>query len=186
LKALIRIAENAVGSDASCVEVTKLPEGNFNKTLLVTMHDGHQLIARLPNPNAGHYRFQIPIPKIITYNPKAKTNDVGAEYIIMEKCPDIELGRLWDELSSKQKIDVVRQLATFSARLSKARFAYYGSLYYAKDIPDVKDTEVDSTFSVGSTTSRTWFDDGRGEVDVYRGPCKISPRRAMFDYKRPM
>lgn len=57
LAALIRAAEKAIGSDASCSEVTKLPEGNFNKTLLVNMHDGRQIIARLPNPNAGclHY-----------------------------------------------------------------------------------------------------------------------------------
>jgi hypothetical protein len=57
LKALIRVAENAVGSDANCVEVTTLPEGNFNKTFLVTMHDEHQLIARLPNPNAGRAHY---------------------------------------------------------------------------------------------------------------------------------
>lgn len=91
----------------------------------------------------------------------------------MEKCPGIELGRLWNDISGKQRTDIVRQLATFSARLSKARFPYYGSLYYGRDIPDIKGTEVDDTFSVGPTTSRTWFDDKRGEVDVYRGPCKI-------------
>jgi hypothetical protein len=98
----------------------------------------------------------------------------------MEKCPGTELDRLWDDLSSKQKMDIIRQLATFTAQLSKAHFAYYGSLYYAKDIPEVKGTQVDGTFSVGATTSRTWFDDRRGDVDVYRGPCKISPRRAAF------
>jgi hypothetical protein len=57
LKALVRVAEDAVGSDANCVEVTKLPEGNFNKTFLVMMHDGYQLIARLPNPNAGRAHY---------------------------------------------------------------------------------------------------------------------------------
>jgi hypothetical protein len=57
LKTLIRRVEEATGSDASCVEITKLPEGNFNKTFLATMQDGRKLIARLPNPNAGrpHY-----------------------------------------------------------------------------------------------------------------------------------
>jgi hypothetical protein len=95
----------------------------------------------------------------------------------MEKCPGMELGRLWDDLSAKQRIDIVRQLATFSARLSKARFAYYGSLYDAKDIPDAISTKVDDTFSVGATTSRTWFNDRRGEVDINRGPCKTPPPR---------
>ncbi|KAL5395434.1 hypothetical protein PMIN03_013022 [Paraphaeosphaeria minitans] len=150
------------------------------------MIDGRQFIARLPNPNAGrpHYttasevatmdyvrdRLQIPVPKVLAYSTQASTNGIGAEYIIMEKCPGIELGRLWDGISGKQRIDIIRQLATFSARLSKARFPYYGSLYYARDIPDIRGTEVDDTFSVGPTTSRTWFDDKRGEVNVYRGP----------------
>jgi len=53
----IRVVEDAIGPDASCVEFTKLPEGNFNKTFIATMQDGRELIARLPNPNAGrpHY-----------------------------------------------------------------------------------------------------------------------------------
>jgi hypothetical protein len=57
LEALIRAAENAAGAGAKCAEVTKLPEGNFNKTLLVEICDGRQLIARLPNPNAGRPNY---------------------------------------------------------------------------------------------------------------------------------
>jgi len=53
LKELIQAVENAAGPGASCIEVTKLPEGNFNKAFLVTMEDHRQLVARLPNPNAG-------------------------------------------------------------------------------------------------------------------------------------
>lgn len=57
LKALIRVAEDAVGSGSRCAEVTKLPEGNFNKTFVVEMQDGRQVIARLPNSNAGQSHF---------------------------------------------------------------------------------------------------------------------------------
>ena len=42
---------------ASCVEVTKLPEGNFSKPLLLKMDDGKKCIAKVPNPNAGHAHF---------------------------------------------------------------------------------------------------------------------------------
>ena len=57
LAALIRVVEVALGPDASCVGFTKLPEDNFNKTFVATMQDGREIIARLPNPNAGrpHY-----------------------------------------------------------------------------------------------------------------------------------
>jgi hypothetical protein len=127
------------------------------------------------------------VPRVFIYNTNAKAtaNTVGAEYIIMEKCPGIELGRVWDDLSAKQKIKIVRQLATFSARLSKACFSHYGSLYYTKDIPDVTGTKIDDTFSVGPTASRTWFDDRRGEIDVYRGPCKTMIPRTAVSHERP-
>jgi hypothetical protein len=57
LKSPIRASEEALGSGAKYIEVTKLLEGNFNKTFLVEMRDGSQVIARLPNPNAreSHY-----------------------------------------------------------------------------------------------------------------------------------
>jgi hypothetical protein len=49
---LVRVAEQAAGKYAVCVDVSKLPEGNFNNALLVTMRDGLQLIVKIPNRNA--------------------------------------------------------------------------------------------------------------------------------------
>jgi hypothetical protein len=42
---------------------------------------------------------------------------------------------LWDDLSGQQEVDIVRQLATFSAQLSKIRFPFYGSLYLFQGRP---------------------------------------------------
>ncbi|KAF2845595.1 hypothetical protein T440DRAFT_502337 [Plenodomus tracheiphilus IPT5] len=165
----LRIVETTSPRRSSSAVNLYLPEGNFNKTLLITTRDRRQVIARLPNPNAGfpHYttasevatmdyfrrHLKIPIPKVLSYNTDAVANAVGAEYIIMEKCPGIELTRFWDQMTGTDKVNV-------------------GSLYYAKDIPDIKDTEVDETFSVGPTTIRTWFDDKRGIIAVPRGPWR--------------
>ncbi|KAI9740018.1 MAG: hypothetical protein M1818_004769 [Claussenomyces sp. TS43310] len=202
--------EEVAGADAHCAEISKPSEGNFNKTFLVTMRDGLQVIARIPNPNAGrpHYttasevatmdyvrdRLHIPVPKVLAYSTRASTNGVGAEYIVMEKCPGIELGRVWDEIPGKQRLDIVRQLATFQARLSQAHFPCYGSLYYARDVPDMIGTKIDGTFCVGPTTSRSWFDDKRGELDIHRGSSEevvtaISKREiacldAFFEFPR--
>jgi hypothetical protein len=52
LEALVAVAARAIGSDR-CVAVEKLPDGNYNKTLLLTMNNGAQAVAKLPNPNAG-------------------------------------------------------------------------------------------------------------------------------------
>lgn len=54
--ALCQVAADSVGS-GSCRDITKLTEGNFNKVLLLTMDDGKEVIAKIPNPNAGRARF---------------------------------------------------------------------------------------------------------------------------------
>ena len=54
MKELVRAAARSQGHDiTACVGVEKLPEGDFNKTFLITMRDGLQVIAKVPNPNAG-------------------------------------------------------------------------------------------------------------------------------------
>lgn len=52
LSGLLQVSAQAIGA-RSCVKVEKLPEGNFSKVFLITMDDGRELIAKLPNPDAG-------------------------------------------------------------------------------------------------------------------------------------
>ena len=56
LRELGRIAADAVGSN-SCINIEKYPDGMYNKSFLLTMNDGMQAVAKIPNPNAGrpHY-----------------------------------------------------------------------------------------------------------------------------------
>lgn len=53
---LRELAASAVGSHA-CVGLRKLSEGSFNKAFLLTMDDGREVVAKLPNPNAGYAHF---------------------------------------------------------------------------------------------------------------------------------
>lgn len=53
---LARLAAAAVGSK-TCVSIQKCPDGMHNKVLLLTMDDGIQAIAKVPNPNAGRPHF---------------------------------------------------------------------------------------------------------------------------------
>jgi hypothetical protein len=46
------LAAKAVRSD-SCISITKLAEGGYNKVFLLIMNDGKRVLARIPNPNAG-------------------------------------------------------------------------------------------------------------------------------------
>jgi hypothetical protein len=49
---LAQIAASAVNS-RSCVAIEKYPDGQYAKAFLMTMEDGKQVVAKLPNPNAG-------------------------------------------------------------------------------------------------------------------------------------
>jgi hypothetical protein len=57
LKQLVNVAEKAAGKHAVCTNITKLPEGNFNKAFLARMQDGRQLIVKIPNPNSGRQHY---------------------------------------------------------------------------------------------------------------------------------
>jgi hypothetical protein len=53
---LARLAAEAVGTN-SCVSVEKYPDGMYNKAMLLTMDNGTQVVAKVPNPNAGKPHF---------------------------------------------------------------------------------------------------------------------------------
>lgn len=49
---LARIAAEAVGARC-CVRVEKCPDGLYNRSFILNMEDGRQVIGKVPNPNAG-------------------------------------------------------------------------------------------------------------------------------------
>lgn len=53
---LARHAAAAVDAN-TCVNVTKYPDGMYNKSMLLTMDNGTRVVAKVPNPNAGQPHF---------------------------------------------------------------------------------------------------------------------------------
>ncbi|KAL8931644.1 MAG: hypothetical protein Q9216_007129 [Gyalolechia sp. 2 TL-2023] len=109
---LCRVATEAAGSE-SCAKVEKYPDGMYNKNFLFAMHDGTEVVGKVPNPNAGRPHFttasevatmdfvrnvlSTPAPKVLTWNANVQ-NPVGAEYILMEKMAGIQLHHVWPSL----------------------------------------------------------------------------------------
>lgn len=52
IPALKECASQELGT--RCVRTTKLPEGLYNKVFSLEMEDGREILARIPNPNAGY------------------------------------------------------------------------------------------------------------------------------------
>lgn len=53
---LVQTAAQSMGA-AGCVSIRKCADGMYNKCFVLTMNDGQEVIAKVPNPNAGvaHY-----------------------------------------------------------------------------------------------------------------------------------
>ncbi|KAF2433877.1 hypothetical protein EJ08DRAFT_668550 [Tothia fuscella] len=185
IQALCSVAAKSIGS-ASCSTITKMPEGNFNKSFLVTMTDGREVVAKVPNPNAGRPHFSTAsevatMDYVYTWSSRANETSVGAEHIIMEKAPGIQLSKLWDELQGNKKYGIIQQLVGFEKALATAKLPAYGSLYYSDDLlestsaialPVMDVNGSTKSFSIGPTNNRKYFDDGRGTLELDRGPWR--------------
>ncbi|EAS36249.3 phosphotransferase enzyme family protein [Coccidioides immitis RS] len=193
---LLKLAAASIGSE-SCAEVVKLSEGQYNKVFQLTMHDGREVIAKLPNPNAGRLHFttasevatmdflrntlHLPVPKVHAWSSRASDNAVGAEYIIMEKQAGTMLSDMWETMRGKQKAQIVKQIVDIEKTIASTKFTKLGALYYKRDLPssdhdtvlyvDRAGNEVHTEeFGIGPTNHRSFFDFGRGELDIDRGP----------------
>ncbi|KAL2869488.1 phosphotransferase enzyme family protein [Aspergillus lucknowensis] len=197
LSTLLNLAASAIGS-RSCTLMLKISEGQYNKVFQLTMDDGREVIAKLPNPNAGRPHFTtasevatmdflrnvlgLPVPRVYAWSSRASENHPGAEYIFMEKQAGVPLTNVWDTIKGKQKVQILDQVVDIERRLATTQFTKFGSLYYRHDFADDSDSnaplylnstgnEVRSqTFSIGPTNHCSFFNFERGALDIERGP----------------
>ncbi|PLB55527.1 hypothetical protein P170DRAFT_452871 [Aspergillus steynii IBT 23096] len=114
--------------------------------------------------------LKLPVPKVLAYCSRAGSSKLGSEYVIMEKAEGIELGRIWDDLKSRDKLSIAKEIRSITCTLSRVKFHCYGALYRRVDISETESIKIDDTFAIEPTTGRAWFDDKREEIDIYRGP----------------
>ncbi|EFW21407.1 hypothetical protein D8B26_001612 [Coccidioides posadasii str. Silveira] len=134
------------------------------------MHDGREVIAKLPNPNAGRLHFttasevatmdflrntlHLPVPKFHAWSSRASDN---------------------------AKAQIVKQIVDIEKTIASTKFTKLGALYYKRDLPSSDHDTVlyvdragnkvhTEEFGIGPTNHRSFFDFGRGELDIDRGP----------------
>ncbi|KAI5290343.1 hypothetical protein KEM54_001795, partial [Ascosphaera aggregata] len=193
LHALRKAAAEAVGAK-ECVQLTKFPEGNFNKAFLLEMDDGREVVAKLPNPNAGipslttasevasmdFFRrvTKTPAPRVLSYC--ADTNNpMGSEYIIMEKVKGVVLSSVWGKLSLESKKKIVLKLLRYHKAWADITFEQYGSIYFPRDL-GLKPGEhcglsykqggkdiMSTQYVVGPAVGREWTSEGKNITSIY-------------------
>ncbi|KAF7288594.1 APH domain-containing protein [Mycena indigotica] len=181
-------AESIHQSPTDVVTISKLAEGGFNRTFVIGLHDGRQLVARVPYPmtvpdyyavasEVATIEYQrscgIPVPEIYGYS--ADSNNVaGTPYILMEFVHGPKLSEIWPSLGDEQVISVVRQLTQIESRMMSQPFPAGGSLYFTEDLekvaPGMGVPLEDKRFCVGPDTKLAYWYGRRAGLDVNRGP----------------
>ncbi|PGG97478.1 hypothetical protein AJ80_09697 [Polytolypa hystricis UAMH7299] len=174
----------------------KLSEGAFTRVFEITMKDDTQILARLPYPLTVPKRLtvasevatmdlvrshDIPVPKILDYSINSE-NDVGSEYIIMEKVPGNPIGDSWFTLSEEQRLKVLREIVRLESKLSSIELPASGSLYYSHDLPPEMNRAIirpplnsevanRGEICVGPFVSTNWWSGSRALLrNINRGP----------------
>ncbi|KAE8401584.1 phosphotransferase enzyme family protein [Aspergillus pseudonomiae] len=182
---LQRTVGQIVGSQ--CMQMTKMPEGLYNKVFSLKMENGREVLERIPNSNAGHpimlwllcNVLDIPVPRVLSWSNPSQHNPVGAEYILMERVKGRQLSEVWDNMSEAERFGLLKSLVGIEQKLASSRFAFHGSLYYKDAYPhgttfaDPIEVERGNTlgFVIGPTTQRSFWEDEKQELDIDRGPC---------------
>ncbi|KAJ7775916.1 protein kinase subdomain-containing protein PKL/CAK/Fmp29, partial [Mycena maculata] len=186
---LRRLAAQSVDrSPDDIVDLAKLAEGGFNRTFLITMRGGFQMVARIPYPATVPKYYAVasevatmallrssglPIPKVYGYSP-ASDNAAETEYIFMEFVRGTKLSDVWLDLGEPEIISVLRQLAQLESKMMSISFPAGGSLYYAQDLEKVAGGPgiplEDERFRVGPDARLSLWYGRRSQLDVNRGP----------------
>lgn len=171
------------------VSISKLAEGGFNRTFVVALRDGRQVIARVPYPmtvpnyyavasEVATIEYQrscgIPVPEIYGYSADSD-NVAGTSYILMEFVHGPKLSDVWPSLGDEEVISVLRQLTQLESRMMSQPFPAGGSLYFTKDLEKVTSglgvPLEDKRFCVGPDTKLALWYGRRAGLHVNRGPC---------------
>ncbi|PPQ82668.1 hypothetical protein CVT24_004340, partial [Panaeolus cyanescens] len=124
-------AESVNQSPTDVVNTSKLAEGGFNRTFIVTFRDDRKVVARIPYPitvpnyyaiasEVATIEYQrtcgIPVPEIYGYSADSD-NIAGTPYILMEFIPGPTLSDVWRNLGDEEVVSVIHQLTELESRM---------------------------------------------------------------------
>ncbi|EEP82161.1 predicted protein [Uncinocarpus reesii 1704] len=194
IDALKAIAARCVDRQ-SVSSMKKLAEGGFNRVFVLTMNDGFEVIVKIPYlltvprkltteskvATMDYLRLNgIPVPRVYAWSSDA-SNNVGTEYIIMEKAPGKLLTDCWFELSPKERVNLVTSYVELERKLFSLPLSAYGSLFYKDSLPEdlriglptpqTEDKGFANRFCMGPLSDYMFWRGRHADLDLKRGPC---------------
>ncbi|KAJ7292863.1 protein kinase subdomain-containing protein PKL/CAK/Fmp29 [Mycena rebaudengoi] len=182
---LCQLAAQSVGRNSRDIDTfVKLAEGGFNRTFLITMHDGFEMVARIPEVATMHFLRSsgLPVPEVYDYSPSSD-NAAKTEYIFMEFMRGTKLSDVWLDLEEPDIVSVLRQLVQLESHMMSIPFPAGGSLYYTNDLEKVaRRTGIplnDERFCIGPDARLIMWYGRRSQLDVDRGTIRKMPRQQL-------
>lgn len=124
----------------------------------------------------------IPVPRVYAWSSQAE-NEVGCEYIVMEKATGKPLEERWFCLTAKEQVRLVTSYVGIERRRFSLSFGAYGSIYYRSSLPpnlqadiytaEAEDKDRDAhRFCIGPTSDYMFWRGKRAQLKINRGPCE--------------
>ncbi|KAH6719806.1 hypothetical protein BKA61DRAFT_667720 [Leptodontidium sp. MPI-SDFR-AT-0119] len=113
LDALLDVVVKTAGGGArSCIKVLKCIEGQFNKAFLMTMDNGAEVLAKIPNPNVGSTFY-------------TTASEVATQNFVRE---------VLNFPVPQSQLDLVTELVDLETKLASVSFQSHGCIYYKDDL----------------------------------------------------
>lgn len=127
----------------------------------------------------------VPVPDVLAWS-SLETNPVGAEFIVMNPAPGVQLFKVWDSMDFT-KMTLIDGLTKSEHQLAMLYFPSHGSLYLThslkaktKQTPlhlddDDDDDVLSDSYCIGPSCDRSWLcnlDVRDTQADFDPGPCK--------------
>lgn len=165
--------------DSKNCEVSFYAAGGFNKLYLartsqrevlmrvsLPVYPHHKTRGEVTTLRFLHHTTDIPVPEVIAYDDTGK-NEIGFEYILMERLPGVSAYKKWRTLSMFQKVALVQRMAEVQAQLARHTFSGLGTL-------TIKDEEKSQKEQPGEMVSGFFFWGNHFDYNVTRGSFRSS------------
>ncbi|KAG5636688.1 hypothetical protein H0H81_007149 [Sphagnurus paluster] len=200
IDALRAAAVSSVSGAKNVVRMTKLHEGAHNKAFSILLDNQTELVARIPTlavppqltiasevatMKYARERLDIPVPQVLSWASDRSSTAVGAEFIIMEKAPGIEVYKVWHTLSTDLKLRLVQAVADIERAALVSPLPSYGSIFFRDDIkPGVSSVPIDDTYAIGPCMDHSFWNGERATMRISRGPWSTPEQFLSAVYDR--
>lgn len=180
----------SIAPEAEIISVSLLARGTFNQAYNITAKNlatgfCQEYIFRVSLPIWPYYKVEsdvattefvrhatnIPVPIIYAFDSNPN-NNLGFEWMLMERIQGTPLNSVWDTMDFDTKQNVIRKLASWMAELSRSKFSKIGSIF-------MRYRQCRMEFYIGPTLHERLFEGDRLLHEVDRGPFRSV--QALYD-----